>query len=197
MLLAGGAELPPELWESRTDQITLAANAMQVPRTDAFSTLLSTSPVLIWGGTDMAGNPVSSAELYVPSFDQFASAETGSSLLPPLTELTAVPSVIESDPSNGAGGVAISARIALRFSERLKVTTLNSSTVTLMGPAGQVAANVVPAEQGMLLFVTPARRSCCQRLITPYLYAAPTIRRVVRCPGRAEFFHCGAYGRRQ
>ncbi|OYV48180.1 MAG: hypothetical protein B7X10_03460, partial [Burkholderiales bacterium 21-58-4] len=63
----------------------------------------------------------------------------------------------ESTPSDGGTQVAVSAEIAMRFSEHLKVNTLNNSTVTLIGPAGQVAAKVVPAEQGMLLFVTPAQ----------------------------------------
>ncbi|MGB9430062.1 MAG: RHS repeat-associated core domain-containing protein [Gammaproteobacteria bacterium] len=159
VLFAGGAEFAPaELWDPRTNQVTAAANAMRVPRADALSTLLSTSPVLIWDGTDITGAPVASAELYVPSLDQFAPSDTGSALLPATPDLAAAPSVVDSQPSDGDKNVPVSAFIAVRFSERLQVTTLTTKTVTLIGPSGQVAATVVPAEQGMLLFVTPTQQ---------------------------------------
>ncbi len=159
VLFAGGAEFAPaQLWDPRTNQVTVVVNDMVVPRADGWSTLLSTSPVLIWGGTDSSGAPISSAELYVPSLDQFVPAEISSALLPPVPDLTAALTVAESIPSDGATDVPVSAQIAVRFSERLKVTTLNNSTVTLIGPAGQVAATVVPAEAGMLLFVTPEQQ---------------------------------------
>ena len=153
VLLTGGAEFAPaQLWDPDTNQVTAAANGMMEPRQDAASSLLGTSPVLIWGGTGANGQPANQAEWFLPSSDIFAWAKTGSSLLPPLS---AAPVVADSTPGNGDQDVAITSRLALEFNERLQVTTLTRDSVTLMGPAGQVAARVVPAEQGMLLFVTP------------------------------------------
>jgi hypothetical protein len=57
--------------------------------------------------------------------------------------------------ANDAVGVAIDTLIAVRFSARVAVQTLNADTVTLTGPNGTVAATIVPAEGGLLLFVTP------------------------------------------
>ena len=158
VMLAGGAEFSTaQLWDPRTNEVTAVSNDMVVPRADALSTLLASSPVMIWGGTDISGAPASSAELYVPALDQFASALSNSALLPPLPDLAAAPTVTESQPSDGEKDVPVSAFIALRFSQHLAVTSLDSATVTLIGPAGQVTAKVVPAEQGMLLFVTPTQ----------------------------------------
>ena len=153
VLFAGGAEFAPaQLWDPQTSQVTAVANQMLVPRMDASSTLLPTSPVLIWGGYDSLRQPVGSAELYLPQFDQFVAAEPGSDWLPSNTD---TPSVAASNPDNNVTGVAVSVRIAVRFNERLDVKSLNAATVTLIGPDGTVPAAVVPVEQGMLLFVTP------------------------------------------
>ncbi|MDX6384798.1 MAG: hypothetical protein QOK48_2371, partial [Blastocatellia bacterium] len=44
---------------------------------------------------------------------------------------------------------------ALRFSKTLRVETVNAQTITLTGPDGKVQIKVVPAESGMLAFITP------------------------------------------
>ncbi|OYV48179.1 MAG: hypothetical protein B7X10_03455 [Burkholderiales bacterium 21-58-4] len=58
VLFAGGAEFAPaELWDPRTNQVTAVSNAMMVPRADALSTLLSSSPILIWAAPTSPVNP--------------------------------------------------------------------------------------------------------------------------------------------
>lgn len=158
VLIAGGQHgEPPQLWDPRTNTVTAAGSAMVVPRADAGSTLLSTSPVLIFGGTDARGAPVSSSEFYAPSLDRFEPADSTSTLLPPVATLEAPPAVAASLPADGATDVDVSAQLAVRFSKRLAVQSLNSATVTLIGPAGAVPATVVPAEEGLLLFITPTQ----------------------------------------
>ncbi|MHB8388942.1 MAG: RHS repeat-associated core domain-containing protein [Acidobacteriaceae bacterium] len=158
VLIAGGQHgEPPQLWDPRTNTVTAAGSAMVVPRADAGSTLLSTSPVLIFGGTDANGAAVSSSELYAPSLDLFEPADSISSLLPSLATLEAPPAIAASLPSDGATDVAVSAQLAVRFSKRLAVQSINSATVTLIGPTGAIPVTVVPAEEGLLLFVTPTQ----------------------------------------
>lgn len=157
VLIAGGTHgAPTELWDPRTDTVT-AAGPMMTPRLDAESTLLSTDPVLVWGGFDANGNPVPSSELYVPALGLFQPADASSALLPPLAGLTLPPAVAGSSPADGATGIDPSALLAVRFSTHLDVRTLNGDTVTLIGPTGNVGARVVPAEDGLLLFVTPTQ----------------------------------------
>ena len=51
--------------------------------------------------------------------------------------------------------VPVESPISLRFSKPLRVETANASTVTLLGAKGFERVSVVPAEGGMLAFVTP------------------------------------------
>ncbi|MDE2346500.1 MAG: Ig-like domain-containing protein, partial [Gammaproteobacteria bacterium] len=156
VLFAGGAEFAAsQLWDPRTNSVTAVTNSMVLPRQDAISSLLATSPVLIWGGTDTRGLPVSGAEFFLPSQDAFLSAQTDSVLLPPTPDATLLPSVSGTLPVDGAKNVSVSVILSVRFNEHLNVATLNDSTVTLIGPTGLLGAKVVPVEQGMLLFVTP------------------------------------------
>lgn len=59
-----------------------------------------------------------------------------------------------SDPIDGAV-VAVPRTIMLRFSRPARAETLTAATVTLADSSGDIAARVVPAEQGRILFVTP------------------------------------------
>src|SRR6185369_869551 len=52
-------------------------------------------------------------------------------------------------------GVALDARIGLRFSRPIPMTLANRDTIRLKGPGGEVSVRVVPAERGMLVFATP------------------------------------------
>lgn len=57
-------------------------------------------------------------------------------------------------PENGASSVPVNKRTALRFSHPIRVDSANANSLVLSGPAGPEATKIVPAESGMLVFVT-------------------------------------------
>ncbi len=65
------------------------------------------------------------------------------------------PQLEASLPPAGAVDVPADSLIALRFSKPLRVETVTPTTVILSGPTGLTPATVVPAEGGLLAFVTP------------------------------------------
>lgn len=128
---------------------------METERFGHLAALLPSAPVLVWGGLDRANTPATQPELFLPDTQRFAPVDARTqSLLPDADSASAIPVVtgVHPDP---AGDVALDATLGLRFSKPMDPTTLNSSTVTLIGPNGIIPANVVAAESGMLLFVTP------------------------------------------
>ena len=70
-------------------------------------------------------------------------------------EAGASPRITGSIPQSGETNIGTNQVISLRFSTPMNVTTLNSKTITLRSSSEDVEATVVPAESGMLAFVTP------------------------------------------
>src|SRR5450631_159800 len=140
-----------ELWDPRSNSISVIPSALTSERKDHFASVLPNGTVLLWGGTDALGNPISFADLYDPDRQSFT-ATTFS--IPPVPDLN-VPFLETSVPADGASDIAANTLIALRFSKPLRVETVNPTSVKLTGPNGFVSASVVPAEGGMLCFVTP------------------------------------------
>lgn len=60
-------------------------------------------------------------------------------------------------PVQGANNVAIDARLAVRFSEPVRLNDLADASFTLFGPGGATSVSVVAAENGRLAFATPRR----------------------------------------
>lgn len=142
-----------ELWNPRTRYAEGMHGSLITPRYNHAAQILANSPVLIQGGRDVTGQTVNSSELYDPLTQGFSMAQAAS--LPGQLALPAVAEVIP--PANGFD-VALDGWIVVRFNKPLKVGTLNSGTVTLLGPAGVTPVKVVPVEAGMLLFVTPSQQ---------------------------------------
>jgi len=155
ILIAGGIDDDgqtlnfAELADSKSLAGTGASAVLLIARHDQTATLLPDGDVLLWGGTDSHGAPINFGELFDPAALRF-SIETQQYQVS-----TNSPIVMASIPADGSENVPVDAFIALRFSKPLLVTTVNSGTVTLSGPEGNVAATVVPGEAGMLAFVTP------------------------------------------
>jgi hypothetical protein len=105
----------------------------------------------LWGGVDADGKHLTTGEIFYPVRELSQTISTA-----PADSDNTLPSVAQSLPQDGEQHVPTSAIIALRFSRHLAVTTLTDKTVTLHGPNGDVSIAVVPAESGMLAFVTPA-----------------------------------------
>ncbi|UEP39789.1 DUF6531 domain-containing protein (plasmid) [Burkholderia ambifaria] len=161
VLVAGGVSATgvplsqAELWDPVTRQARAFNAQMVFPRADHTALVMPTEPVLISGGRDGAGKPVVIPEVYSPQQQSFAAVDVASSEVRGTQVGQSAPIVMDSLPAPGTSGVAINGRLAVRFSTALSVVSLNSRTVTLLGPTDAVPVSVVPVEGGRMLFVTP------------------------------------------
>ncbi len=105
----------------------------------------------MWGGTDAGGQRLNNGDLYDPATQAFSMVETLPAEAQPSS---AAPILVASKPADGEQNVPLQGMIALRFSERLSVRSVNSNSVSLNGPQGKVPIKVVPVERGTLAFVT-------------------------------------------
>jgi RHS repeat-associated protein len=157
ILVAGGVGIngspvtAVEQWAAQTSQASVLPAELEDGRKDHVATLLPDGTVLLWGGTDAQGNPLSYADLYNPDSE---SLTTATFTFPTAANLN-VPYLEASLPADGVSGVPITVVVGVRFSKVLQVQSINLTTFTLSGPNGEVAVKVVPAEGGMLAFVTP------------------------------------------
>jgi RHS repeat-associated protein len=111
--------------------------------------LLADGSVLFQGGLDQAGKPIAGGERYDRQRQAIVPVSTSRTTDPEALFLAA------SEPADGASEVPLDTVIGLRFSHKVRVQSVHGGTVTLNGPAGPVAARVVPAEGGRLAFLTP------------------------------------------
>jgi RHS repeat-associated protein len=136
-----------EAWDYRTISAASFADGLLVPRSRHTATLLADGTVLFWGGFSN-GSSLNFGEVFDP-VTQHTRLETTKPLP------GAQPQLEASIPQDGTTNVPETTLIALRFSEPLNVTTLNNQTITVSEPSSLVNAAVIPAEGGMLAFVTP------------------------------------------
>jgi RHS repeat-associated protein len=140
-----------QLWDPRSGVATDLPTGLLNARRSHTATLLSDGTVLLWGGTDRNGTALSYGEIYDPATQRFRLEASR----PAAFVKGQQPQLQVSLPDDGAANVPVNTLIAMRFSEPLRVQTVNSNTVTLSRPQGSVSAKVIPAEGGMLAFVTP------------------------------------------
>src|SRR2546428_425660 len=115
------------------------------------ATLLPDGKVLLWGGVGQDGSALPGGELYDPESRTVTRIDTL-----PAEAGVGEPRVEAFLPGDGATAVPVQTLIALRFSQILSVMTVNRTTVRLSDDAQrEVAVIVVPAERGMLVFLTP------------------------------------------
>jgi YD repeat-containing protein len=158
VLIAGGLSSDgvllsnAELWDPRTGIRTNIPAKLSVPRRNHCAVLLLNGKVLLWGGTDASGENLNNGDLYDPEAQSFTLVDT----FPVEAQASGeAPLLVASRPENGAENVPLRGLLALRFSERLSVGTVNSNTVSLNGPQGRTPTKVVPAEWGILAFIAP------------------------------------------
>lgn len=149
----GDALITAQLWDFRTRVATTLRSKLKTARYNHAATLLANGKVLLSGGSDKNGANLENAELYDPQTQHFTKANPGGDNNPQSSIPT--PRLTGSLPEDGATNVLPDALIAFRFSNSLRVETVNTESVTLNGPYGRVEIKVVPAEGGMLAFVTP------------------------------------------
>ncbi|MGH8583829.1 MAG: Ig-like domain-containing protein [Gammaproteobacteria bacterium] len=130
--------------------------------------LLPNHNVLVWGGIGTDGAPVEGAELYDPAVRQFLSYDAAAAAQAlEAIKSPAPPTVIDSEPSDGALEVDGKALISVRFSKPLQVTSLSAKTIALVGPEGHVPVTITPTEGGLVVFVRPK-----EELLPSSAYAA-------------------------
>jgi hypothetical protein len=140
-----------ELWDSRTHQVSVLPIQLRTPRAGHTAMLQADGTVLVWGGTDKNGTPMSYGEVIDPvSLTVRTQASTAST-----QQSSDSPTLVESQPADGATNVALDSIVSFRFSKPLNVTSATNSSVVLSTNGDAVPAKIVPAEDGMLLFITP------------------------------------------
>jgi RHS repeat-associated protein len=159
LLIAGGlgtdgkALDDAELINSLDDSVVKAADKLNDDRYNHAADLLADGKVLLSGGFNKNGKPLETADLFDPASQKFS--QISSSEIENLKSEIQDPALAASLPSDGSIGVQPDALISVRFSKPLRVETINPDTVTLSGPKGVEKVKVIPAEAGMLAFVTP------------------------------------------
>ncbi len=139
-----------ELWDSQSSTVVTLPSGLLIPAREQSASLLPSGEVLLWGGIDGHGALINFGEVFDP-------ASLGFRLQTAPVQPSNQPPVLEASiPADGSENIPTGTLIAFRFSKPLLVTTINSSTAILTGPSGPFAANVIPAEGGMLAFVTPS-----------------------------------------
>jgi RHS repeat-associated protein len=158
VLIAGGlsseglALRAAELWDFRTKTVASRAK-LRTARYNHTASLLPNGKVLFTGGSGDGVPVLENRELYDPSNQRFTRADAGTPIDPQLNSVN--PLLSGSLPEDEATSVALNTFVALRFSKPLRAETVNALTVMLTGFQGRVEARVIPAEGGMLAFVTP------------------------------------------
>lgn len=156
VLIAGGISSDGEVlekiefWDPRSQAVSASAVAMLVPHEGHTATLQADGSVLFWGGSDKYGEPFRYGEVFDPSTqtERIEASRPQDSGLSPLVEA--------SIPQAGEQSVPLDTLISVRFSKPLQVQALNVNTVVLSGPDNNlIVVKVIPAEAGMLVFVTP------------------------------------------
>jgi RHS repeat-associated protein len=156
VLIAGGVDQrgralnKVELWNPRTRKAEVLPDRLQRARYNHNATLLADGNVLLFGGLSKKGHELKESEVYSFATRQF-SLRTDR-LAAQADELLRVAASL---PEAGATEVSVNTSVAIRFSKPLNVRTVNSQTVSLVSPYAAVETTVVPAESGMLAFVTP------------------------------------------
>jgi RHS repeat-associated protein len=165
LFIAGGVDArgnsvpEAELYNPLTRQSEQFNQRLDAERSAHLAALLPSSKVLMWGGVDARNQARQDGEL----FDYEDSAVRA--VLPNQAEQLAAtlgapgqPSVVDSLPAADTTGFNVDDRLVVRFSKRMAVASLNTETVTLIGPTGVISVKPVPVENGVLLFVTPRQQ---------------------------------------
>ena len=71
------------------------------------------------------------------------------------TTLASAPTVVSTTPASGATGVPTASTVAVTFNRDMKASTLTTSTITLTGPSGSVAATVAYDSPSKTATLTP------------------------------------------
>ncbi|MGC4062293.1 MAG: RHS repeat-associated core domain-containing protein [Aquabacterium sp.] len=166
VLVTGGQDehgaplVEAELFNPKTGQVEVFNARTDTARLNAVAALLPNANVLVAGGVDGVGRPIGTTEIYNSESQAFESlsADMAKGSMQDLIAAVGGPQVAATLPSANANDLPLDASVMVRFSTRLQVSSLNTATVTLIGPNGTLPVRVVPLEQGALLAVTPTQQ---------------------------------------
>jgi RHS repeat-associated protein len=159
VLLAGGSDGAGEvfrslqIWEPRSGAVESVPTLLLSPRQDHTARLTAAGRILFWAGSSGNGLPLEFGETFDPESEIEQVVTNPESLNPSTTQ----PLVEASIPANGSTNVGLKPQIGIRFSLPVSVTSISAGTVSLSTNGTLVAADVVPAEGGMLAFLTSAK----------------------------------------
>jgi Bacterial Ig-like domain/Galactose oxidase, central domain len=151
VLVAGGSNgvwggAPTEIWDLNAHTATPVGG---IDRSGHTATLMPDGRVLLAGGRTTGGQTAVAALI--------VNTERGTIVNAQIPEQTrTAPMVTASIPARGATNVELDAHITVRFSAELNRATVTDETMRLTGPSGPVAARVIAAEGGRLVFIWPA-----------------------------------------
>jgi RHS repeat-associated protein len=153
VVIAGGvgdANAPRDTIQ-RWDPRTGASDEIALPGTRIGHTahLLPDGEILLWGGVDAEGRQTDAGDLYDPLSGQLFLATE-----PPDSLLSGLPRLETAVPEDGAREIATDTPIGLRFSTPLAWPPDGDITLTARGRTVEV--DLVPAEGGMEVFLSPA-----------------------------------------
>jgi len=160
VLLAGGdgttgrALATLERFDPGAQTFQPLATRLRVLRAAHTATLLPTGELLLWGGVDEVGRLLTTGEVLDPRTG--ASRRVAQPLAALLVDRTP-PGLSATIPRDGAVDVPTDAVLAVRFTEPMRVSSIAPDHVRLIGPNGESPVSVVPAESGLLAFITPSQ----------------------------------------
>jgi RHS repeat-associated protein len=138
-----------ELWDERSDRIVEVQGGRLSHRVGHQARLLSDGRVRLFGGKEVS-RVFQADEWFDPVASQFTTGQLKAEPTPTL-------GLAGSLPAQGTQNVLPNARLSVRFTQPVRMTELNTASVTLLGPGGAAALKVVPAEDGRLVFATPSQ----------------------------------------
>jgi len=159
VLIAGGFDSAQSListsiiWNSRTQKTEALSPVLHIPRYDHQSGLLENGEGFIDGGKSTQPNVNLLPELFNPITNSF---ELPSTLLLQNKINNSVVSMAGHLPIENAVDVPVDTMIAVRFNKAVQLKSINTSTISIVGPAGAISGQVVGAGNGMLAFFTPS-----------------------------------------
>lgn len=127
------------LWQPQRRHSEVLNDSSDEPRMGASAELLADGSVQVHGGVDLQGRTAHSTKRWTPS--QVALGSSAHAF------------VAATYPAAEATDVPIHGPLTLRFGSLVNLRDLNSKTVTLLGPEGNVSVRVVGVEEGRLAFV--------------------------------------------
>ena len=147
-----------EIYNLATHQAERFNGKLDTARMNHFAALLPGSDVLLSGGIGNDREPIDGGEVYKfdsQYFNPISSADVAK--LDKLLGAIENPAIKSTEPAADADAAPVDRPLVVQFTQRMMVSTLDSKSVTLIGPHGAVPIKVVPVEYGLLLFVTPSQ----------------------------------------